>query len=116
MFVFHVVSLANFDLYYFPISDEGIEIPAELPYKDDNLRDASSQDVVGVPNIDQGLANKLRNITTHWRKISAANSANANHLETVFEEKQAGRSDIVNCSVGLCEVINLEDDNQLNAS
>ena len=59
--------------------------------------------------------NRLRNITTHWRKISAASSANAKHLETVMEEKQDARSEIVNRSVGLCEVIALENDNQPGA-
>ena len=101
---------AILEIYIFPIADEGIEIPAELPYKDDNLRDASGRDVVGVPDVDQGLVNRLKSITTHWRKISAASSANAKHLETVMEEKQDARSEIVNCSVGLCEVIALEND------
>ena len=99
-------------IHLFPIADEGIEIPAELPYKDDNLRDASGRDVVGVPDVDQGLVNRIRSITTHWRKISAASSANAKNLEKVIEEKQDARSENENRSVGLCEVIALENDNR----
>ena len=108
IYLFNICAILDINL--FPFADEGIEIPAELPYKDDNLRDASGRDVVGVPDVDQGLVNRLKNITTHWRKISAASSANAKHLETVMEEKQDARSEIVNCSVGLCEVIALEND------
>ena len=95
-----------------PIPDAGIEIPAELPYKDGNLRDASGRDVVGVPEDDQGLINRIRKISTSaWqnRRPSTTSSANMKRLESVMEERQDPGTE-TNSTLSLQEVVNLENE------
>ena len=94
------------------IPDAGIEIPAELPYKDGNLRDASGRDVVGVPEDDQGLINRIRKISTSaWqnRRPSTTSSSNMKRLESVMEERQDPGIE-TNSTLSLQEVVNLENE------
>ena len=98
--------------FQFLIPDAGIEIPAELPYKDGNLRDASGRDVVGVPEDDQGLINRIRKISTSaWqnRRPSTTSSANMKRLESVMEERQDPDTE-TNSTLSLQEVVNLENE------
>ena len=67
-----------------PFLDAGIafENPAELPYQDEKQKDAASEAVLGVPelDIDQGLVAKIRKMSNVLgnRRASASSTATIN--------------------------------------
>ena len=67
-----------------PFLDAGIafENPAELPYQDEKQKDAASEAVLGVPelDIDQGLVAKIRKMSNVLgnRRPSASSTATIN--------------------------------------